>query len=133
LNKTNVIVFDFKELDLSEGLAVAENSKFRTLEQNSWSCVRLPFHLNRLCLSSRCRYWFKGDEEGSVPTNSTEFAELSDTRPHAIANKMPSRTRLHRKSFSEGAFREAYMAKAISGLPKGDYVLKKYKEEHKKL
>ena len=35
---------------------------------------------------------------------------------------------LHRKSFSEGAFREAYMAKALSGLPKGDYVLKKYKE-----
>jgi len=35
---------------------------------------------------------------------------------------------LHRKSFSEDAFREAYMAKAISGLPKGDYVLKKYKE-----
>ena len=35
---------------------------------------------------------------------------------------------LHRKAFSEGAFREAYMAKAISGLPKGDYVLKKYKE-----
>ena len=24
---------------------------------------------------------------------------------------------LHRKSFSEGAFREAYMAKALSGLP----------------
>ena len=38
-----------------------------------------------LRLSSQCRYWFKGDEEGSVPTNSTEFAELSDTRPHAIA------------------------------------------------
>lgn len=38
---------------------------------------------------------------------------------------------LHRKSFSEGAFREAYMAKALSGLPKGDYVLKKYKEGEK--
>ena len=34
---------------------------------------------------------------------------------------------LHCKSFSEGAFREAYMAKALSGLPKGDYVLNKYK------
>ena len=33
--KYNVIVFDFKELDLSEGLAVAETSKFRTFEQNS--------------------------------------------------------------------------------------------------
>ena len=38
---------------------------------------------------------------------------------------------LHRKSFSEGAFREAYMAKALSGLRKGDYVLKKYKEGEK--
>ena len=38
---------------------------------------------------------------------------------------------LHRKSFSEGSFREAYMAKPLSGLPKGDYVLKKYKEGEK--
>jgi hypothetical protein len=35
---------------------------------------------------------------------------------------------LQRKSFASGAFRDAYMAKAISGLPKGKYVLKKYKE-----
>ena len=28
--------------------------------------------------------------------------------------------------FAHGAFREAYLANAISGLPKGDYVLKKF-------
>ena len=33
------------------------------------------------------------------------------------------------KPFAEGAFREAYMAKVFTGLPKGDYVLKKYKKD----
>ena len=36
---------------------------------------------------------------------------------------------VQRNPFAEGAFRKAYMAKALTGLPKGDYVLKKYKEE----
>ena len=33
------------------------------------------------------------------------------------------------KPFAEGAFREAYMAKVLTGLPKEDYVLKKYKKD----
>ena len=33
------------------------------------------------------------------------------------------------KRFAEGSFREAYMAKVLTGLPKGDYVLKKYKKK----
>ena len=35
---------------------------------------------------------------------------------------------LERKSFASGGFRDAYLAKAISGIAKGKYVLKKYKE-----
>lgn len=36
---------------------------------------------------------------------------------------------LERKAFSEGAFREAYLAKSVNGLPNaGKYVLKKYKK-----
>ena len=35
------------------------------------------------------------------------------------------------KSFAEGPFREAYMAKSIAGLPKGDYVLKKIQGKRK--
>ena len=31
--------------------------------------------------------------------------------------------------FGQGAFREAHMAKALSGLPQADYVLKKYKKD----
>ena len=36
---------------------------------------------------------------------------------------------LERKSFDSGGFRDAYLAKAISGIPKGKYVLKRYKED----
>ena len=36
---------------------------------------------------------------------------------------------LERKSFDSGGFRDAYQAKAISGIPKGKYVLKRYKED----
>lgn len=35
---------------------------------------------------------------------------------------------LERKSFASGGFCDAYLAKAISGIAKGKYVLKKYKE-----
>ena len=34
----------------------------------------------------------------------------------------PFRSHFHRKSFSEGVFREASMAKALTALPKGHYV-----------
>jgi len=36
---------------------------------------------------------------------------------------------LQRKSFDSGGFRDVYLAKAISGIPKGKYVLKRYKED----
>ena len=36
---------------------------------------------------------------------------------------------LERKSFASGRFRNAYLAKAISGIAKGKYVLKRYKED----
>ena len=36
---------------------------------------------------------------------------------------------LERKSFDSGGFRDAYLVKAISGIPKGKYVLKRYKED----
>ena len=36
---------------------------------------------------------------------------------------------LERKSFASGGFRNAYLAKAISGIAKGKYVLKRYKED----
>ena len=36
---------------------------------------------------------------------------------------------LERKSFDSGGFCDAYLAKAISGIPKGKYVLKRYKED----
>ena len=39
------------------------------------------------------------------------------------------RSHFHCYSFSEGAFRGAYIAKAVSRLPKPDYVFKKYKGE----
>ena len=63
-------------------------------------------------------------ETNVVTLHLEEFAvnELKWLDPFPVALS------LHRKSFSEGAFREAYMVKALSGLPKGDYVLKKYKE-----
>lgn len=35
---------------------------------------------------------------------------------------------LDRKSFESGGFRDAYLAKAISGIAKGKYVLKRYKK-----
>ena len=35
-----------------------------------------------------------------------------------------------RKSFGSGGFREAYLAKAISGIAMGKYVLKRYKEDN---
>lgn len=38
---------------------------------------------------------------------------------------------LERKPFANGAFCEAFLAKSISGLPKGKYVLKKYLEGEK--
>ena len=34
-----------------------------------------------------------------------------------------------RKSFDSGGFRDTYLVKAISGIPKGKYVLKRYKED----
>ena len=46
-------------------------------------------------------------------------------------NPVEVKLSLQRKPFAEGAFREAYMAKSIAGLPKGNYVLKKYKESEK--
>lgn len=46
-------------------------------------------------------------------------------------NPVEVKISLERKPFAEGAFREAYMAKSIAGLPKGNYVLKKYKESEK--
>ena len=36
---------------------------------------------------------------------------------------------VQREPFAEGAFHKAYKAKVLSGLPKGDYVVKKYKPE----
>ena len=36
---------------------------------------------------------------------------------------------LERKSFGSGGFRDAYLAKAISGIATGKYVLKRYKED----
>ena len=39
---------------------------------------------------------------------------------------------LERKPFANGAFREAFLAKSIAGVPKGKYVLKKYLEGEKK-
>ena len=36
---------------------------------------------------------------------------------------------LRRKAFSSGGVREAFMARAISGLPKGKYVVKKYRRD----
>ena len=36
---------------------------------------------------------------------------------------------VQREPFAEGAFHRAYKAKVLSGLPKGDYVVKKYKPE----
>lgn len=39
---------------------------------------------------------------------------------------------LQRKPFAHGAFREAFLAKDIAGLPKGKYVLKKYMEKEVK-
>lgn len=36
---------------------------------------------------------------------------------------------LERTCFASGRFREAYMAKAIGGIAKGQYVLKKYRKE----
>ena len=55
-------------------------------------------------------------ERSVVMLHVEEFAvnELKWLDPFAVTLS------LHRKSFSEGAFREAYMAKALSGLPKGD-------------
>ena len=38
---------------------------------------------------------------------------------------------MERKPFANGAFREAFLAKSIAGLPKGKYVLKKYLEGEK--
>lgn len=38
---------------------------------------------------------------------------------------------MERKPFANGAFREAFLAKSIVGLPKGKYVLKKYLEGEK--
>lgn len=46
-------------------------------------------------------------------------------------NPVEVKISLQRKPFAEGAFREADMAKSIAGLPKGNYVLKKYKESEK--
>ena len=39
-------------------------------------------------------------------------------------NPVEVKISLQRKPFAEGAFREAYMAKPIAGLRKGNYVLK---------
>ncbi|XP_028419153.1 alpha-protein kinase 1-like [Dendronephthya gigantea] len=39
---------------------------------------------------------------------------------------------MEKKPFANGAFRAAYLAKSIAGLPKGKYVIKKYLEEEKK-
>ena len=39
---------------------------------------------------------------------------------------------LERKPFANVAFREAFLAKSIAGMPKGKYVLKKYLEPEKK-
>jgi len=36
---------------------------------------------------------------------------------------------LERKSFASGGFCDAYLAKAISGITKGKYVVKRYKED----
>jgi len=65
-----------------------------------------------------------GPEANIVTLHLEEFAvnELKWLDPFPVTLSLP------RKSFSEGAFREAYMAKAISGLPKGDYLLKKTKK-----
>ena len=41
-------------------------------------------------------------------------------------NSFPVTVSLHHNPFGQGAFREAYMAKALFGLPKADY--KKYKK-----
>ncbi|KAK2561849.1 hypothetical protein P5673_015240 [Acropora cervicornis] len=37
--------------------------------------------------------------------------------------------KLGKKSFDSGGFRDAYLAKAVSGIPKGKCVLKRYKED----
>ena len=46
-------------------------------------------------------------------------------------NPVEVKISLQQKPFVEGAFREAYTTKSIAGLPKGNYVLKKYKESEK--
>ena len=48
-------------------------------------------------------------------------------------NPVELKISLQQKPFAEGAFREAYMAKSIAGLPKGNYLLKKYKESEKQV
>jgi hypothetical protein len=39
---------------------------------------------------------------------------------------------IERKPFASGAFREAFLAKSIAGMPKGKYVVKKYLEIEKR-
>ena len=49
-------------------------------------------------------------------------------RENAVDRAFEVKISLQQKAFSEGAFREAYLAKSIRGLPKGQYVFKKYKK-----